>query len=185
MTEQTTAGVRVTLVTTAVPGAELRFTVVAGRTLYIALQTKNVGDVTLSITEALHSYFRVGDIDAVAVEGLDGCRYRDNTDGGAWKVQRGAINPTRETNAHFEETPDRLVIDDRSLSRRITIARSGGRSSVVWNPGANVPRLGDVPAGGERHFVCVESANIGARAMTVPPGADHTLAVTYAIETLG
>ena len=75
-------------------------------------------------------------------------------------------------------------IEDPVLRRRIRIRRAGGRSTVAWHPGANLAPLKDVPAATAHQFACVESGNVWTSAVTVAPGAEHQLAVTYEIVAL-
>lgn len=165
-------------------GGRVRLDVIAGGSLQLALTTTNAGAGPLTITEALHTYFKVGDAARAQVLGLDGCRYRDNTDGGREKVWRGACVMGRETIAVFETSPDAALIEDVVLGRRIRIERQGGRSTVAWNPGDNIAPLKDVPAGEQRHFICVESGNVWSSAVTIAPGGSHRLGVRYHIEKM-
>src|SRR6056297_2971266 len=60
-------------------GFSLELTVELGRELTLTLAAKNISDGPLSLTEALHTYFAVGDISGVSVSGLDGVQYIDKT----------------------------------------------------------------------------------------------------------
>ena len=63
-------------------GVEMCVTLDAG--LEVALITTNAGPADLILSEALHTYFGVGDIADVHISGLDGLTYRDQligTDG--------------------------------------------------------------------------------------------------------
>lgn len=165
--------------------ARLEVRVQAGAELDVTFQTQNTGAAPLSITEALHTYFAVEDVTRVSVDGLDGCRYRDRTDNDTWKTQQGPLVAVRETNAHFDDTPDTLTIRDPLLRREVLVARSGGRSTVVWNPGRSAAKMPDVPPGDEHRFICVESGNVGSAAVVVAPGREHRLGVTYRVRTIG
>ncbi len=165
-------------------GAKLRLECVAGARLCVALTTRNIAAQPLVMTEALHTYFNVGDVGRVSVHGLDASTYRDNTDGGREKTWRGSGPIDRETIAVFERAPDTAQIEDPLLRRRIRISRAGGTSTVMWHPGANVAPLKDVQPGTERYFLCVESGNVWSSAVTVPVGAEHRLAVSYEIAPL-
>ncbi|CAA9312844.1 MAG: Aldose 1-epimerase, partial [uncultured Gemmatimonadaceae bacterium] len=55
---------------------------VGGPSLAISLGVHNRGARPLAFTAALHSYLRVSDLAAAAVEGLRGARYRDQAAGG-------------------------------------------------------------------------------------------------------
>ena len=160
----------------------IRLALEAGRTLSVALSTRNIGATPVIITEALHTYFRVGDVNSISIAGLDGHHYRDNTDGGREKCQYGDCRIAGETIALFDAAPDVCNIDDPLFGRRIAIRRDGGQSTVIWNPGAAAVKISDLPAGEQQHFVCIESGNVGAAAVTVMPGTTHQLAATYELE---
>ena len=162
-------------------GCSLRLEVNLGAELALALTTRNLGPEPRTITEALHTYFHVADVGAMTIHGFDGCTFRDNTDGGRPKCHSGTFTIARETIALFDTAPDICGIDDPKLGRRITLSRTGGRSTVVWNPGAAGDAISDLPSGGQQQFVCIESGNIGANAVTIAPGAEHSLAVAYRV----
>ncbi len=151
--------------------ARLSFHVTIGAALDMSLETSNTGPSPLVITQALHTYVRVGDVARISIAGLDGATYRDNTDGGRTKMQQGPMTLQRETVALFDEASAVQVLADPILDRRIKIARTGGRSTVIWNPGAAVVNMADIPPPCQTEFVCVESGNIGSSAVTLAPGA--------------
>jgi D-hexose-6-phosphate mutarotase len=156
-----------------------------GKTLKIALITRNLGDHDFSITEALHTYFVVNDLAHVQVEGLDSVHFHDKAAGWTEGDQTGAISFEQEVDRVYVNTPDRCTIVDTGFKRRIHIAKLGSQSTVVWNPwAARAAQMGDLGADGWKHFVCVESANALGNAVTVPAGKSHTLAVEYRVEVL-
>jgi glucose-6-phosphate 1-epimerase len=165
-------------------GCTLRLDVSIGRTLAMTLTTTNASGTSVSITEALHTYFRVKDVAGVTVTGLDGLTYRDNTDGGRAKVQVGPVQPAQETIALFADAPATAAIDDPGLRRRILIERRGGQATVVWHPGAAAANVKDIPPAMATGFVCVESATIAPHAVTLAPGASHALSVRYDVVAL-
>lgn len=161
--------------------AEILITV--GKTLKIALTTTNPGDADFVVSEALHTYFFIGDIAEVRVLGLEGCEYMDKTDGGARREQSDAITFNGETDRVYVNTEAECVIEDNRLRRRIRIAKSGSRSTVIWTPwNEKAANMGDFGPDGWRTMVCVESANALENAVTVKAGGNHTLAVEYSVE---
>ncbi len=163
--------------------AGLRITV--GATLQAALTTVNEDDRDVTIGEALHTYFRIGDIAAARVRGLEGCAYLDKVDDGVRKHHSGAITFTGETDRIYINTDTKCVIEDDRLRRRIRIEKSGSRSTVVWTPwAAKADKMGDFGPDGWRGMVCVESANAAENVVTIKPGDRHTLAVEYQAEAL-
>jgi D-hexose-6-phosphate mutarotase len=188
LTDATTGDVRLTLRTDVaavghVPWphrAELSLEVILGATLEVRLTTRNIGDAPFDLTQALHSYFRVGDVTRVEVQGLDGVSYLDKLDGFAQKRQAGAITIDREVDRIYFDTTGAIDLIDPMLGRTIRVTRSGSTSAVVWNPWiAKAARLGDVAdAGGADAYLrmlCIETANAGPDVVTVQPGGTHTL----------
>ncbi len=156
-----------------------------GRTLKIALTTHNLGDSDFVIGEALHTYFQIGDIGEARVLGLEGCRYLDKADGGTWKQQQGAITFNAEADRVYVDTEATCVIEDARLQRRIHVAKSGSRSTVIWTPWAEkADKMGDFGPDGWREMVCVESANALENVVTVPAHCSHTMAVEYSAEAM-
>ena len=80
--------------------------------------------------------------------------------------------------AQVDELADRL-------RRRIHIAKSGSRATVVWTPWTEkADKMGDFGPDGWRGMVCVESANAAQNTVTVRPGGSHTLTVEYRAENM-
>jgi len=166
---------------------ELRITI--GALLGLELTTCNTGSDRMMITEALHTYFQIGDIGAIAVHGLAGERYFDAVaaaapgSGGRDAVEDGAVRFAGEVDRVYDASGE-CRIDDPLLERRLYIAKSGSASTVVWNPWeAKAERLGDIVPGGWRQMVCVESGNARANTIELAPGASHCMAVHYRVET--
>ena len=162
--------------------AELSFRVTISHTLDMALTTKNVGATPFTVTQALHTYFHVGDVGRIDIAGLDGATYRDNTDGGREKRLTGALMIARETVALFDEAPPVQTLTDPVLARRIVVTRTGGTSTVVWNPGAAASTMGDIPARAQNQFVCIESGAIGRAATTLSPGGSVMIGAHYEVK---
>jgi glucose-6-phosphate 1-epimerase len=161
-----------------------------GRGLTQSLTTRNTGTAPVAFTQALHTYFHVGDAQRIHVDGLDGLAYADKYDGrehlqaGAWNL-RGPRDPGRSDRS-YHRAGGRYVLCDPVLRRRIELRTSGSRSLVVWNPGEQgIARISDAPADGWRHFVCLEAANAGEDVIELAPGQTHTLRQTVSVSTVG
>jgi D-hexose-6-phosphate mutarotase len=160
-----------------------------GEVLDVELVTTNTGTLPFTITEALHTYFRIGDIGAIEVLGLDGTAYADSADGSKRKKQAGAVHFNREVDRVFLNTAAACSIVDSSLKRRIDISKSGSHSTVVWNPwsqkAGQLADLGSATSdeGSWRQMVCIESANALDNALTLAPGQSHGLAVQYRVKS--
>ncbi|HUW75741.1 MAG TPA: D-hexose-6-phosphate mutarotase, partial [Gallionella sp.] len=151
----------------------LDLTVVVGETLRMELTTENTGTGDFTIGEALHTYFRIGDIGAVRVSGLENCDYWDKVGGSALKKQSGVIDFSGETDRVYVNTAAECVIEDDKLRRRIHVAKSGSLSTVVWTPWAEkAGKMGDMgQPDGWREMLCVESVNALENVVKVAAGA--------------
>ena len=166
----------------------LAYEITVGRSLELALITTNTGPDTFVISEALHTYFAVGDIGSAQVVGLEGATFADKAADGQRRVQVGAVGFDTEVDRLFVNTEAPCTLVDSALKRRIHVTKTGSRSTVVWNPGYDkASRMGDLgvaPAdsGSWRQMVCVESANAAENQVTIEPGQSHRLGVTYEID---
>jgi D-hexose-6-phosphate mutarotase len=157
--------------------------VTIGRDLTIELVTQNTGSQPFTITEALHTYFAIGDIDAAQVTGLTGCTYIDKVDGFQRKTEPDKVKVESEVDRVYLNTRNDCVIEDRKLRRNIVVSKSGSDSTVVWNPWAEKSaQMADVGEGNYRGMLCVESANAAENAVSVAPGHSHKMQVVYAVQ---
>ncbi len=163
---------------------EIRFTF--DSSLAIELVTRNDGTDPFTITEALHTYFTVGDVRKIRVLGLDGVEYSDRTGVPQRLLQKGPVTIAGEVDRIYLATDSTCVIEDPSLKRRISIEKRGSHSTVVWNPGEKkAAAMGDFEEDGYLRMLCVESTNAADDYITLKPGESHTLWVRYSVEKVG
>jgi len=147
--------------------------------------TRNTDRIAITIGDALHAYFQVGDVRQVTIQGLEGSPYLDKMDGGRRKQQAGPVTIGAETDRIYLDTDADCLIDDPGLKRRIRVRKRGSHSTVVWNPWIEKSsRLGDVGEDGYLNMLCVESANAADDVVTIAPGGEHHLWVRFEIEPL-
>lgn len=159
---------------------ELRVTI--GDTLDLALTTRNNGKVAFPLSQALHTYFAVGDIAKAQVQGLDGRTYIDKMDRSAKKVQHGAVTIDGETDRIYTDVHGGLEVEDKALNRRITIRPRGSASAVVWNPwAATAASMGDLGDEDYKVMLCVETTNADPDIVHVAPGDKYCLGVEYGL----
>jgi glucose-6-phosphate 1-epimerase len=163
------------------PGAfAARLAVTAGEALELAFEVTNGGEAPFSFEVALHTYFAVGDIDAITVEGLGGCAYVDRVAGGARRHQDQGALPIRGEVDRIYDSGGPVTLVDPARARPIQVRSRAAGSTVVWNPGAEKARtIVDMSPEGFRRFVCVETANVGDRRITLRPGETHETSVRY------
>ena len=147
-----------------------------GAQLTLALTVRNTGSQPFTFEQALHTYFRVGDAHQVRVEGLDDTRYLDNNHSNREKTQQGAVAIAGPTDNAYLATTTSLTLRDPVLGRHLVTAKSGSQTTVIWNPwqlaAAALADLGDEEW---QTMCCVEAANILSDAVTLAPGASHTM----------
>lgn len=157
-------------------------TVKAGEELEVTLESKNVSEVPIVVSGALHTYLGVSDISQVRIVNLDGCAYLDTVGGPEMRKQKGDVTFDREVDRIYESSSGTLIVDDLS-GRTILIEKSGSPSTVVWNPWAEkAAAMGDMPDDGYRKFCCIEAAIANDRAVVVMPGSSHVLSTRISVE---
>jgi glucose-6-phosphate 1-epimerase len=162
----------------------LVYEVVVGETLTLKLEVENVGDSALTFEEALHAYYRVSDVRQIEVSGLGDTDYLDRADNAKPKHQgAGTIRFAGETDQLHLNTQAAVTISDPECQRRIVIEKRGSESTVVWNPWIEkAARLADFGGDEWMRMVCVEPANAAEDAVTLQPGARHSMGFTVRIE---
>ncbi|MCW5714382.1 MAG: D-hexose-6-phosphate mutarotase [Bauldia sp.] len=128
--------------------------------LEVTLTTINRSDRPFVLTQGLHTYLRVGDVEKVEVLGLEKATSNkgDHTD--------GPLTIKGEVDRIYSPVTGPLRVKDPVLRRTIVVENAGCTEAVIWNPGSDKP---DMPAGSFRNMLCVEPAN-AKDAPTVPPG---------------
>jgi glucose-6-phosphate 1-epimerase len=162
---------------------DLAIAITVSTSLTIELITRNTSEQMFSITQAFHTYFKIGDIKQVQVLGLEAKDYLDKVDDGKQKTQSGVITFSEECDRIYLNVPSELIINDAALNRKIKITTNNSKTAIVWNPGAivsaNMADLGDQDY---QHFVCVETANAANEIIELSPGSEYKLIANYSIQ---
>ena len=154
------------------------FTVIVGPSLVMELTVSNHGECDATFETCLHTYFEVGDIHQVEVIGLKGASYLDSLTGETHVDPDESLRFTAETDRLYQNTEATVEILDPTRKRRITVAKSGSLSTVVWNPWiAKAQRMPDFGDDEWPRMLCVESGNVKANAVTLEPGGRSQLKV--------
>lgn len=161
-------------------GAEVRYRI--GRSLDVAL-TVTAGDAPLELEAALHTYLAVGDVRRIAIEGLGGADYLDNTRGLAPDRQDTAELSLQEATDRVYEVSSPVRVRDDFLDRALISTPSGSSRTVVWNPWSDgAAGLDDMADDCWTDFACVEAAVAKDGFVPLGPGDSHTLAAHFEIE---
>ena len=161
----------------------LQFQLTVGKKLQMELITHNNGSKPITISQALHTYFKVGDVSKVLLYGLDGDKYLDKLDGFKQKYQHGPVTIKQEVDRIYLNTASDCVIEDKVLKRNIVINKCGSHSTVVWNPWQETAnKKGDLGKDGYKKMLCVESSNAAEDTLKIQPGKVHQLWVQYKVQ---
>jgi glucose-6-phosphate 1-epimerase len=163
----------------------LEHRVTYGRELHMELVLRNSGTAALRFEEALHTYFRIGNIEEARVRGLDGLKYTDKTDSRKVKLQQGDVVITSETDREYLDTPHAVELEDSALRRRIRITNDNSRTTVVWNPWVQKAQaMADLRDDEWTQMMCVETCNVSEFAVDVAPGQEHRMKAMIAVAEL-
>ena len=164
---------------------DLAIAITIGTSLTIELITRNTGDKAFDLTQALHTYFKIGDIDQVQVLGLEDTAYLDKVDGGKNKPQTGVVTFDGECDRIYLDVSSQLIVEDSALKRQIKVTAANSNTAIVWNPGATAAaKMADLGDLDYQNFVCVETANAANEIIKVSPGDDYNLTANYAIKSI-
>lgn len=186
-------GIKLTLSLTPEPQDEplwhcdyaLKMEIEIDEQITLSLTTENLDKECFVISQALHTYFAVGDIEKTQVRGLSNHHYLDKVENFREKLQIGEIFFAGETDRVYLDSPDKLFIEDSQWSRRIIVESVGSNTTIVWNPWERVKELKDMTDDAYRHFVCVETANAAHDSISLSPGQSHTVSARYRIMPMG
>jgi glucose-6-phosphate 1-epimerase len=156
-----------------------------GSELRLELICSNTGTTRLRFEEALHTYNRVADVANSHLQGLEGTRYRDNTDSNQEKRQLHDIVIGSQMDNAFLDTRSAVDLVDPGLRRRIRLQKTNSLTTVVWNPWREgSTRMQDLGDGEWRQFLCVEASNIMELAVTLEPGEKHSMTAVLGVTKL-
>ena len=157
------------------------YDLVIGRSLKLRLSVANLGGQPLHFEEALHTYLQVPDVRTVSILGVEGAEYIDKTADGARKqLPATPLKFTARTDSVFPNhtAPCVLQIPGKPT---LTNTKTNSATTVIWNPSATIT-FADLEPGGWERFCCIETANTGTDAITLAPGAAHTMEAHISLE---
>lgn len=157
----------------------VRYRIQLGRTLQMSLSVELPAEATggQSFEAALHTYLLIDDIHRTSIEGLESVAYFDKVGVPTWcQASHEPIRFEKETDRVYCDTEATCLVIDPGMKRTIRISKTGSKSTVIWNPWIEKSqRMKDFGDQEWRSMVCVESANVGANAIRLEPGENHTM----------
>jgi len=162
------------------PAFSANYVVTITESLSLELIITNASpDQNFSFENCLHTYFSVGDLDAISISGLKGVEYLDKVESFVHKTDTAeAIKIASEVDRIYLNAHGPVEIHDSNLQRKIRIEKAGSASTVVWNPWTvKAQQMPDFGNEEYRHMVCVESGNVARNRIVLPPGKSSVLRV--------
>ncbi|MGA8743303.1 MAG: D-hexose-6-phosphate mutarotase [Terracidiphilus sp.] len=157
---------------------QLEYRITIGRALKLELTMKNTGQSALRFEEALHTYFKVGNVERVRVSGLDGTTYLDNREGNRRKTQSGDLQFSAQTDDAYVNASGPMEIVDEVLRRRLETKKWNSNSTIVWNPWRDgASSMMDLRQDEWCGMLCVEGGNILDSAVMLQPQQTHTMTI--------
>ena len=152
---------------------DVTITFYIGSELQMHLQTKNMDDKTMKITQALHTYFAISNISNISIVGLKNKPYFDALD---YKVKKQDtdISISSEVDRIYQEVDNDIVLQDND--KKTIIKNTNSSSVIVWNPWIEKSHhIKDMQDDAYKDFVCIESANASDDFVILQKDEIHTL----------
>lgn len=139
--------------------------------LRINLVTQNVSDKEVPLSQAIHTYFRVKNIDDLLIKGLDSTEYADKLTGKT-QIQDGAVDITEAVDRVYQTNTQNLTFHNGACE--LNVIGKNHDSIVVWNPWQEKAKdMADFDDDGYQTMICIEMAN--TQGLKLAPGKRHTL----------
>ena len=160
-------------------GVRLSTKIRLGKWLTIALITENDSDKTVSLSQALHTYFQVSDCRNISIQGLEKNTYLDKPSNFQRQPASGKpITIDSEVDRIYEDVQSSVTLLDPSWNRSITLTSEGSASAVVWNPWVEKSKaMSDFGDDEYINMICIETTNAAADGRVLAPGQSHTMQV--------
>ncbi|KAJ2963031.1 hypothetical protein NQZ79_g1919 [Umbelopsis isabellina] len=140
----------------------LNYTVaITANTLRTTLVVKNEDEDTFEFKSLLHTYFRVPNIEQVAVNGLSKLTYTDKVQNGAKVVEENQkVTVAGEVDRVYTNVPEEVSIEIENKPA-FKIVKTGMKDTVVWNPWIDKAKgMGDFGDHEYPNMICVEVGSV-------------------------
>jgi len=150
-----------------------------GKQLQVSMHIKNCSTIPFDVTTALHTYFKISNINKVLLDGLSHNQYYD-----ALTKKRGTHQDStgfsQEVDRIYYAVPNKIYLQDEM--RKVEIESFGAHSLVVWNPWIEKSKhMRDMTPDGYKTMLCLETANAGDDIVTIHPNQSHKIGAIYRI----
>lgn len=154
----------------------LEVKIVISESLSISLKTTNLDAKEFMITQALHTYFSVSNIQNVTIKGLENKFYFDTLLDDKHKESE-SLTINAEIDRVYIDTDDEVFLVD--AHKTIILKTVGSASTIVWNPWIEkCAKMSYINKNAYKEFVCIESANAFDDFVMIKSKKMHTLSLT-------
>jgi glucose-6-phosphate 1-epimerase len=151
---------------------ELQYTITVTKSLKLTLMTINHDVTDIQISEALHSYLRVSDIEQATIGHLDGIKYFDKLTNVDNKTQKGDVAINQPCDRVYKTHQACCMLVDKVTNTKVRVTKSGSGSTVVWNP---LTEMTDIHINGYKTMLCIEAANVMESIVNIGSGQRHQI----------
>jgi D-hexose-6-phosphate mutarotase len=162
---------------------ELELTIIVNQDLKLNLKTVNHSQLTVPLSQALHSYFNISDIHKISLSGLEQAVYIDKLKGGQSCKQSSELTFSAETDSVYIDSANAIKLSDPGFGRTIKVSKTDSLSTIVWNPWQKkTAKMGDMNDNAWLNMVCIEPANVLQNQSRLAPGHYSSLSCTVHID---
>jgi len=129
-----------------------------GSCLQLSLDLKNTGDKEISFTTALHTYYKVDNVESARIVGLSGLNYVDKClpDAPTLKEEREEVGLSESADRVYRGPVSSLLVKGAG-GGSVAITSTNLPDTVVWNPWQEkAAAMSDLGAEAWPNFICVE-----------------------------
>ncbi|MBV7316603.1 D-hexose-6-phosphate mutarotase [Shewanella sp. NIFS-20-20] len=141
--------------------------------LKVSLINHNTGSETVTLTQALHSYFAIEDIHQLQATGFNGSQYIEFGQG-PYPQEGDSVRFDKETDRVYTQlgTEQQLHTPNGTMM----VKREHSQSAVLWNPWIDKSSwLSRFNHDDYLQMVCLEAANVLEDKLVLAPGERHCL----------
>lgn len=158
----------------------LSLSISIGKTCQISLITMNNGQQTVSLSQAIHTYFAVPDINSVTIQGIESSYFNklDQSDANASSTPYAIVAETDRVHTLADKLKmgdtQYIALLDECDKAIVNIEQSGHNGTVIWNPWEIKGNgMKDMSLNGFKSMLCIEA--VTEPDILLGPGQQHTL----------
>ena len=150
--------------------------------LWMEMRSQNLSTSTLTLSNALHSYFAISQRQQVTIPAVTGLTYLDKLQDYLPRQQTSGISFDSEIDRVYQTPPASIDLLDQGRRINTSIQSWGNNNLVIWNPGEQKARqMKDFDERGFDQMICIEPANALSQSITLLPGERHRLGQTIKV----